>query len=250
MYKGFFLTIEGIDGVGKTTQLYLLLQKLKAKHSVFFTKEPGDGQFGSSVGVGIRDILFRFPGTKNLAPGVGDLLFLADHVQNVHDIRHALNQGDVVVADRYADSQFAYAADPSKKSPAWATKLYAEHYGIVPDLTILLVARGPRHMTNPPGPEDISWALDRANARRGVEVGKQDGKAWNDSEAQRKIQTAYLTGLMNKPRTLLINVWEQSTVDDIHAQIMAGIEERMQRHGEGTQPNLPLVDAFQPSEAA
>lgn len=241
MHKGFFITIEGVDGVGKSTQIDLLLSELQKSYPVYFTKEPGDAKYGSSVGPGIREILFKKPGTENLAPGVGDLLFLADHLQNVYDIRKALSEGKVVVGDRYADSQFAYAASPSKKAPAWANKLFAEHYGVMPDLTLLLVARGPSHMTNPIGPEDIGWALQRANARRGVEAGKQDGKAWNDVEAQRTIQDAYLTGLVHKPRTRLIHIWEDTSIDDVQAQIRIAVLLAMAGQAVEKQPNLPLV---------
>jgi dTMP kinase len=256
MHKGFFITLEGIDGVGKTLQINLLLDELKKSYPVYFTKEPGDKNAGSSVGPGIREILFKNPGTEALGPGVGDLLFLADHLQNVYDIRKALEEGKVVVSDRYADSQFAYAASPSKKAPAWANKLFVDHYGVTPDLTLLLVARGTESLqaSGEPGgtgryrsvpKEDIGWALRRANARRGAEAGKQDGKAWNEVEAQRTIQYAYLTGLVNKPRTRIINVWEENTPDQIADQIKVAVLLAIAGQTQDKQPNLPLMEPVQ-----
>lgn len=247
MHSGYFISVEGVDGCGKSTQIQLLVDELHKSYPVYFTKEPGDSRAGSSVGVGIREILFKNPGTEKLAPGVGDLLFLADHIQNVYDIRKALSEGKIVVSDRYADSQFAYAASPSKKAPAWANRLFAEHYGVIPDLTILLVARGPHDLDNQ-GLEDIGWALARANARRGAEAGKQDGKAWNDIEAQRTIQDAYLTGLVNKPRTRIIDIWETSTVQDIQQKIRETVLLALAGQTEEVQPNLPLVPSI--AEAA
>ena len=261
MHKGFFITFEGIDGVGKSTQLNMLTLALSAhgdliNHGastpIYFTKEPGDGRFGSAVGPGIREIIFKKPGTRLLAPGVADLLFLADHVQNVHDVRKALERGQIVISDRYADSQFAYAAHPSKRAPAWACRFFAEQYGVVPDLTVLLFARGDAvYVPGQADPvEDVGWALERANARRGAEAGKQDGKAWNDVEAQRAIQNAYLLGLLGEARTKVIGVWETSTPDAVHSQVMQAVQEAMSQNGLGKQPNLPLVDTFAETVAA
>jgi dTMP kinase len=243
MHSGFFITIEGIDGIGKSTQIKLLVDAIKsAGQAVYLTKEPGDKFTGSIIGAPIRHMLFTDPGTQALGPGIGDLLFLADHMQNVYEIKKYLETGVTVISDRYADSQFAYAASPTKKAPAWANKLFAEHYGVIPDLTLLMVARGPSALSDPFAAEDIGWALQRANARRGVEAGKQDGKAWNDIEAQRTIQNAYLTGLTGKARTAIINIWDSSSAETVHELIMAAILLAQSRHGEGKQPNLPLVE--------
>ena len=270
MHKGFFITFEGNDGVGKTTQLDMLTLALStrgdlinhgASTPIYFTKEPGDGRFGSAVGPGIREIIFKKPGTRLLAPGVADLLFLADHIQNVHDVRKALERGQIVISDRYADSQFAYAAHPSKRAPAWACRYFAEQYGVTPDLTLLLTARGPMKTyragidikeqgNQDRAVEDIGWALARANARRGAEAGKQDGKAWNDVEAQRAIQDAYLLGLLGEARTKVIGVWETSTPEAVHSQVMQAVQEAMSQNGLGKQPNLPLVDTFAETVAA
>src|ERR1035441_9164314 len=92
---------------------------------------------------------------------------------------------------RYADSQWAYNASTTKNCPQWVMDLFGQQYGIVPNMTVLLVARGkpivlPAHANlnisgeiSIAGPvrEDISWALARGKARQGSEAGKQDGKA-------------------------------------------------------------------------
>jgi dTMP kinase len=238
MYKGLFISFEGIDGTGKSTQVKLLAKHLESLgHALYITKEPGDAKSGSGVGIGVRSLLFGTPGTKNLGPGVGDLLFLADHLQNTHDIRAALQKGKIVLCDRYADSQFAYSASATKKAPKWANILFAEHFGPTPDMTVLFVVRGEidyKHSNF----EDISWALTRANARRGDEAGKQDGKAWNDVEEQRKIQDAYRFNLRPQNRTFLMNIWEHTTPEIIHDQILTEVLHRLA--GQGSSPQLVL----------
>ncbi|TSA39709.1 dTMP kinase [archaeon] len=219
--RGFFISFESIDGLGKTTQLRLLGKALEdAGHEVFYAKEPGDDVMGSKVGAGVRNLLFKTPSTKQMRPGVADLLFLADHIQNSGDIRDAVTRGQVVLCDRYADSQFAYAASFGKQCPQWAMELYANHYGIVPDVTVFLRARGPRLSD---GVEDIAWSLTRAKARTGSEAGKQDGKAWNDVEEQRRVQAAYERYLTGQPRTLIVDVREDTDIGDIHQTILVDI---------------------------
>jgi dTMP kinase len=247
MYTGFFISMEGIDGVGKSTQLNLLLKALDTYGTVYFTKEPGDARFGSNVGAGIREILFKKPGTANVAPGVADLLFLADHVQNVSDVRKALDRGEIVVSDRYADSQFAYASHPSKRAPAWACRYFNEQFGVMPDLTILLFARGPLYpaldMVGADNDvEDISWALTRAQQRLGIEAGKQDGKAWNGVEAQRAIQDAYFSSLKGQNRTRIVPVFEDDSPETIHAKILDEVVLALTTHNSGRQYTLPIAD--------
>lgn len=224
MGKGLFITFEGIDGCGKSTQLYMLGEYLKQKgYGTYVTKEPGDANYGSNVGPGVRSILFKDPGLKSVAPGVADLLFLSDHVQNSSDIKEALRDGKVVLSDRYADSQFAYSASPTKQAPEWANRYFKEQYGPIPDITLLFVVRGIELPRAQGGKEDIAWTFERANARRGAEAGKQAAKAWNDIEEQRKIQDAYIKLLSRKLRTRQIHVWEQMTVQDVHRLVIEAL---------------------------
>ena len=225
MNKGFFISVESIDGLGKSTQVEMLAKALtEAGEDVFLTKEPGDTKRGSAVGQKLREIIFYGEGTKSLHPGVADLLFLADHMQNAGDVAQAVAEGKIVISDRYADSQFAYAAAASKRCPDWALRLYHEHYGIVPDLTFLLRARGVKGDDNK---EDIGWALRRAQARRGEEAGKQEGKGWNDVEQQRAIQDAYMAQLAGRSRTAVVNVGEATSCEELHDTILHIVKHRM-----------------------
>ena len=217
---GFLITFEGIDGLGKTTQYNKLAEKLcKDGYDLFLTKEPGDESRGSIIGKGIRDLIFKYPTTKNMASGVADLLFLADHLQNLTEIYEQFKNSKIILCDRYADSQFAYASARTKRCPPWVLQLYAEHYGVVPDLTLLLVAHGTKGSTIVDPYETFEWALDRAKSRVGTEAGKQEGKLWNSAEEQRRIQLAYLDALGNKPHVKLIHVFENSTEEEVAAII-------------------------------
>jgi dTMP kinase len=140
--RGFFISFESIDGLGKTTQAKKLVENLdQSGYDVLLTKEPGDRNTGSNVGAGVRNLVFKDPTTLKMRPGVADLLFLADHIQTAGDIEEAVNAGKIVVSDRYADSQWAYNASTTKNCPQWVMDLFGQQYGIIPDMTVLLVAR-------------------------------------------------------------------------------------------------------------
>jgi dTMP kinase len=104
MKKGLFITLEGIDGCGKSTLAANLAQHLQAAgHAVLLTKEPG----GSRLGVDVRKILHEQP--EPLEPTSEFLLFAADRAEHFAKvIRPALAQGKIVISDRCADSSLAY----------------------------------------------------------------------------------------------------------------------------------------------
>jgi dTMP kinase len=241
MARGFFISFESIDGLGKTTQVGILGDHLKLLgHDVYFTKEPGDARMGSNIGAGIRQLLFHNPTTKQMHPGAADALFLADHIQNSGDIAREVAAGKIVISDRYADSQFAYSASTAREATPWAMEAYRKAFGIVPDLTILLVARGPVkwdhatdfHDDQKPGREDIAWAMARAKGRTGAEAGKQDGKIWNDIEEQRKIQDAYLARARAESRFRQIDVYETYSIGFIAGLIEGFVESALRDHFE------------------
>ena len=102
--KGLFITFEGIDGCGKTTQINLLNEYLKSKnYNTILTLEPG----GSDIGKSLRQILLHHDGFVDDTCEL--LLYLADRAQHTKTIiEENINKGNVVLCDRYIDSTVAY----------------------------------------------------------------------------------------------------------------------------------------------
>ncbi|WP_033372694.1 dTMP kinase [Glaciibacter superstes] len=144
MVGGLFITLEGGDGSGKSTQSELLTEWLEEQgHTVLRTREPG----GTEVGVEIREIVLHHRG--DIAPRAEALLYAADRAHHIATkVRPALERGEIVIQDRYLDSSVAYqgagrvlGAGEVRDLSLWAAE------GLLPDLTILLdldeaVARG------------------------------------------------------------------------------------------------------------
>ena len=130
-----FITFEGIDGVGKSTQLNLLETYFQERgYQVIKTLEPG----GTDLGKEIRHLLLHRKG--EVSPRAEALLYAADRAHHVATkIRPALEEGKVILADRYFDSSVAYQGaardldvEEVKNISLWAVD------GLIPDLTILL----------------------------------------------------------------------------------------------------------------
>lgn len=134
-HQGLFISIEGIDGVGKSTQIALLEEFLRERgRTVLRTFEPG----GTELGQEIRHLLLHRKG--DVAPRSEALLYAADRAHHVATkVRPALERGEVVLTDRYLDSSVAYqgvgrALDPAEVR---AISMFAVE-DLLPKLTILL----------------------------------------------------------------------------------------------------------------
>jgi dTMP kinase len=103
--RGLFLTFEGLDGCGKSTQLRLLADRLRAAgETVIETVEPG----GTSIGGSIRRILLD-PANDHMGSTAEMLLYFAARAQNVHElVTPATARGEIVISDRWTDSTWAY----------------------------------------------------------------------------------------------------------------------------------------------
>lgn len=136
---GVFISFEGVDGVGKTTQVERLRAYAESLgRRAVVTREPG----GTGLGRAIRRMLLHGVdgAVADITPRAEALLFAADRAQHVAEvIRPALDRGDVVITDRYLDSSLAYQAGGRELTPAeirdlslWATD------GLLPERTYLL----------------------------------------------------------------------------------------------------------------
>ena len=131
-----FITFEGIDGSGKSTQARLLAEYLSDKGTkVFFTKEPGEGKLGEAIRTEIldrRDI--------SIEPYAELCLFCADRAQHVRElILPKLKDGYTVICDRYYDSTLAYQGSGRGIDPDLVFRMAkASSLGVEPDITFFL----------------------------------------------------------------------------------------------------------------
>lgn len=182
--RGVWITFEGGDGVGKTTQATLLQEWLEASgRTVVRTREPG----GTELGQLVRNIVLHHPG--DIAPRAEALLYAADRAHHLTEVvRPALDRGEVVVQDRYLDSSVAYQGAGRVLDPIqirdlslWATD------GALPDVTVLL-------------------DLDTATARRRLDA---DEKPFDRLESERdefhaRVRDAFLALAAAEPARFLV----------------------------------------------
>lgn len=133
--RGLFITFEGGDGAGKSTQVALLTEYLRGRGlEVLHTREPG----GTALGVALREAVLH--GKDEIVPRAEALIYAADRANNIATrVRPALERGEIVLQDRYLDSSVAYqgsgrdlGAQEIRDLSLWATG------GLLPDLTVLL----------------------------------------------------------------------------------------------------------------
>lgn len=200
--SGLFITFEGIDGVGKSTQANLLQEYLEGLgNSVIRTLEPG----GTPLGQEIRNLLLHRKGS--VAPRSEALLYAADRAHHVATlIRPALAEGKVVISDRYFDSSVAYQGagrelimTEVRQISLWAVE------NLLPQLTVLLDL-------------DATTARKRRD-RTGEEPDRLEREKVEFFEATRM---AYLALAADEPdRFLVIDAGQ--TVEQMQAQIRARV---------------------------
>ena len=134
--QGYFITFEGVEGSGKTTQVERLAGRLEAAgHTVVTTREPG----GTPISDRIRAVVLDRENVE-IHPHTEALLMCAARAQLVHEvIRPSLAAGQVVICDRYSDSTFAYQGYARGQDLATLRAINAfATGGLLPDLTVLL----------------------------------------------------------------------------------------------------------------
>ena len=212
MTRGKFITIEGGEGVGKSTQIVALRDLLAARGiEVVFTREPG----GSRRAERIRELLLET--SDEAMPGICELLLMfaarSTHIENV--IRPALERGAWVVCDRFTDATYAYQGGGRglpREHIAALEKLVQR--GLQPDLTLLLDA-----------PLDISSA--RASARNAA-AGSSDRFEREQREFFERVRAAYLDRARDEPnRFVLIDA--AGSVDAVTQSVRHALETRLLR---------------------
>ncbi len=210
---GAFLTVEGPEGAGKTTQSRLLVQHLRgAGHTVVHTREPG----GTIIGEQIRALLLD-PRHREMAPRTEMLLFAASRAQLVAEvIVPALAQGAIVVCERYVDASVAYqgvgrglGVDAVREVNAEATG------GLSPDLTLLLDV-------------DPAAGLHRAHGASGEPEG---GRGWDGGdrlereppEFHTRVREGFLALARNEPQRIRV-IDARGPVDDVQREIRRAVD--------------------------
>lgn len=203
MTKGLFISFEGIDGVGKSTQLDLLVRYFEELgRTVCRTLEPG----GTDLGREIRELLLHRKG--EVAPRAEALLFAADRAHHVATlVRPALERGEVVITDRYLDSSVAYQGSGRDLGfdQVRDLSLFAVD-GLLPDLTVLL---------------DLD--AEKAAARRSNTGAEPDRLERAKTEFFETARQSYLTMAAAEPSRWLVLDAEQSV-----EAMQAKIRERVQ----------------------
>lgn len=200
-----FITFEGIDGVGKSTQIDLVQSWLDSKNMPHIRSfEPG----GTELGQEIRHLLLHRKG--DVTPRSEALLYAADRAHHVETkIKPALAEGKVVLADRYFDSSVAYqgAARELDLNEVREISLWAVD-NLLPDLTVLL---------------DLD--AERAIARRNLTGTGPDRLEKEKVDFFERARQAYLSLAQNEPeRFFLLDASE--TVEEISEKLIAELEKR------------------------
>ncbi|HSC77641.1 MAG TPA: dTMP kinase [Candidatus Acidoferrales bacterium] len=216
--RGLFLTFEGIDGCGKSTQLNLLsdyLGRLDLPYLV--TREPG----GTELGEQIRKILLR-RSSAGMDARNEVLLYFASRAQNVAQvIRPALADGRIVLCDRFTDSSLAFQGYGRGLDPRFIRRLHDFACGeINPDLTFVV---------------DISPETSVARARRRNVSARQDEGRFEEEALSfhRRVRRGYRALARQEPRRVKLIPGEQS-IEAIHQRIVAlarPLLARMRREG-------------------
>lgn len=200
--SGLFISFEGIDGVGKSTQADLLETWLSEQgKTVVRTLEPG----GTDVGVEIRKILLHHKG--DLAPRAEAALFAADRAHHVaNKIRPALERGEIVITDRYFDSSVAYqgAGRDLSRTEVRDLSLWAVG-GLLPQLTVLL-----------------DLPAEEARARRNKSGTEPDRLEREKIEFFETVRSAYLDLAKAEPNRFLV-VDASVSVEEMQSQIRARV---------------------------
>jgi dTMP kinase len=214
--RGKFITFEGLDGSGKSTQIAKLARGLRSRGlSVVVTREPG----GTSTGEKIREVILH-SATSGLSPYAEMALMFASRAQHIHQvILPALAEGQIVLCDRFTDSTEAYQGGGRKLGSKPVLQLHEVLCGgLQPDLTILL-------------DNDVNLTIERARRRNRQHKSKRPDKDENRFEQESRaffgrVRSAYLAIANREPqRVHLIDA--RGTPRETHAVIMELIRKRM-----------------------
>lgn len=219
MTRGYFISFEGLDGSGKTTQLRRLAAWLEAQgHRVITLRQPG----GTALGDRIRSILLdsRTESTLGtIAPPAEMALMFADRAQAIHEtILPALQSGTIVLCDRYTDSSEAYQGGGRQLG---SERILAVHRAVCdnlqPDLTLLLL----------PSLESSLARARRRNQRNVQQKGTDENRFEREDDLfYRRVYTAY-QAIADREPNRVVAIRDDASIEDIHQQICEIVSSRI-----------------------
>ena len=213
--RGKFVTFEGLDGVGKSTQMENLANWLRKRRiGVVTTREPG----GTELGEKLRTVLLSSR-TSGLSAQAELALMFADRAQHVEEqIIPALERGQWVLCDRFTDSSEAYQGGGRELGSAAVSMLHKLLCrDLKPDLTILMLS-------------DLEHSLHRAR-RRNAEQSRQTEHDENRFEKEnrafhQRVLDAYLAIAAREPERI-VSVDARDPIPAVHKKIVAAVEGRL-----------------------
>ncbi len=215
MPRGLFITLEGLDGSGKSTQLKRLAAWMQKRGTVpVVTRQPG----GTATGDRIRELLLD-SGSAGLAPLAEMALMFADRAQAIHQvIEPALAAGTTVICDRFTDSTEAYQGGGRELGSEIVLEMHRLICGdLQPDLTLLLL----------PSLEASLKRARRRNDRATAQSGKDEGRfEAEEDEFHRRVWEKFREIAAREPdRVVLIE--GDLGIDEVHEQIVEAVAMRL-----------------------
>lgn len=212
-----FITFEGMDGSGKSTQMRLLAERLRSEgRRVVESYEPG----GTAIGMQVRRILLD-AGNQDLCPTAELLLYFACRAQNVEQwILPALREGSIVLSDRFTDSTLAYQGVARGLGEQVVSTLDAiACRGLKPDLTLLIDI-------------DLDTSLARARTRnRSLAASGQTAETRMDDqevEFHRRVHDAYAAMARREPERFLV-IDGRDAVAEVARAVWQAVEPRIRK---------------------
>jgi dTMP kinase len=215
MPRGLFITLEGLDGSGKTTQIKRLAAWMQRRGlDPVVTRQPG----GTATGDRIRALLLD-SGSTPLAPMTEMALMFADRTQAISEvIEPALATGKVVLCDRFTDSTEAYQGGGRQLGSERVLDLHRLICGnLQPDLTLLLL---------PPLESSLARARNR-NERTVTQTGKDENRFEQEQgEFFKRVWEKYRE-IARRDANRVVLIEGNLSVDEVHEQIVEAVSERL-----------------------
>jgi dTMP kinase len=215
MPRGLFITFEGLDGSGKTTQIKRLAAWLEKRgQAPVITRQPG----GTATGDRIRALLLDSR-SAGVAPMTEMALMFADRAQAIAEvIRPALDAGKIVLCDRFTDSTEAYQGGGRELGSEVVLNLHRLICAnLHPDLTLLLLP-------------SLKSSLERArrrNQRDEAQTGQDEGRFELEQDAfYRRVWQKYREIAAREPERIVC-IEGDLTIDEVHEQIVEAVAERL-----------------------